>query len=149
MRVVEAGSSEAEAWAHLVIDAYGLPTAVLGWTRSLVGADGWHAWLALEGDEPAAAAAVWIGGDAAYFSFAATAAGASWEGRPERCLCRANRARAREGMRHARHRDGRVVGRSARPVLPQTSYGTGSSRTTSSPTGDGSERRARQLMSAM
>jgi GNAT superfamily N-acetyltransferase len=75
LRVIEAGSSEADAWARLVIDAFDLPDAALGWVRSVVGADGWHAWLALDGEVPAAAAAVWIGGDAAYFTFAATAAG--------------------------------------------------------------------------
>jgi GNAT superfamily N-acetyltransferase len=75
LRVVEAGSREAEAWARLVIDAFELPDTVLGWMRSIVGADGWHAWFALDGDERAAAAAVWIGGDAAYFTFAATAHG--------------------------------------------------------------------------
>jgi GNAT superfamily N-acetyltransferase len=74
LRVIEAGSNEGDAWSRLVIDAYGLPDAALDWTRSIVGADGWHAWLALDGDEPAAAAAVWIDGDAAYLSFAATAA---------------------------------------------------------------------------
>ena len=33
---------------------------------------GWTAFLAVDGDEPAAAAAIWIGGEAAYFGFAAT-----------------------------------------------------------------------------
>jgi GNAT superfamily N-acetyltransferase len=74
LRVIEAGASEVDAWSRLVIDAYGLPDTALDWTRSIVGAEGWQAWLALDGDEPAAAAGVWIGGDAAYFSFAATAA---------------------------------------------------------------------------
>lgn len=75
LRVIEAGPSEAPAWGRLVIDAFALPHAALDWMRSVVGADGWHAWLALAGDEPAAAAALWIGGDAAYFTFAGTAAG--------------------------------------------------------------------------
>jgi len=33
---------------------------------------GWTAFLARDGDEPAGAAAVWVGGDAAYFGLAAT-----------------------------------------------------------------------------
>ena len=75
LRVVEVGSSEAEAWARLVLGAFELPETALDWTRSVLAANGWHTWLALDGDEPVAAAAVWIGGDAAYFTFAATAAG--------------------------------------------------------------------------
>lgn len=73
LRVVEVGSSEAEAWARLVLGALELPETALPWMRSIVAANGWHASLALDGDEPVAAAAVWIGGDAAYFSFAGTA----------------------------------------------------------------------------
>lgn len=101
LRVIEAGPSEAPAWGRLVIDAFALPHAALDWMRSVVGADGWHAWLALAGDEPAAAAALWIGGDAAYFTFAGTAAGhrGNWA---ERAPGRADRACARPRVPDAR-----------------------------------------------
>lgn len=72
LRVVEVGDGERDAWANVVVAAYGLPDAVAPFTASVVDAPGWSCWLALDGDEPAAAAALWVEGDAAYFGFAGT-----------------------------------------------------------------------------
>jgi GNAT superfamily N-acetyltransferase len=55
-----------------VLEGYGLPDACAPVVERVPGLPGWHAFLALAGNEPAGAAAVWIDGEAAYFGFAAT-----------------------------------------------------------------------------
>jgi GNAT superfamily N-acetyltransferase len=72
LAVAEVDGRSAEDWARIVTAAYGLPDASRGVVARVASLPGWTALLALDGDEPAAAAAVWIGGDAAYFGFAAT-----------------------------------------------------------------------------
>jgi GNAT superfamily N-acetyltransferase len=70
--VVPVDAGRAEPWAAIVRTAYGLPEASLPVIATVHSLPGWSAFVALDGDEPAAAAAVWVGGDAAYFGFAAT-----------------------------------------------------------------------------
>lgn len=72
LRLVEVGAGERDAWARVVVTAYGLPDAVVPFTASVADAPGWTCWLALDGDEPAAAGALWVGGDTAYLGFAGT-----------------------------------------------------------------------------
>jgi GNAT superfamily N-acetyltransferase len=72
LRIVEVGDETADQWARIVTTAYGLPEAAVPWFSDVPAAAGWHAFLALDGDEPAAAAAVWIDPPAAYFGMAAT-----------------------------------------------------------------------------
>ncbi len=72
LQVVEATNAAAGSWAQIVATGYGLPDAALGRLESVPALPGWHAFLALEADEPVAAAAVWIDTPAAYFGFGAT-----------------------------------------------------------------------------
>jgi GNAT superfamily N-acetyltransferase len=72
LRVVEVDAGTADAWAAVVATAYGLPDDARPWFATIPEATGWHAFLARDGDAPAAAAAVWIDGDAAYFGMAGT-----------------------------------------------------------------------------
>jgi GNAT superfamily N-acetyltransferase len=72
LRVVEVDAGTADAWAGVVATAYGLPDDARPWFAAIPEATGWHAFLALDGDAPVAAAAVWIDGDAAYFGMAGT-----------------------------------------------------------------------------
>jgi GNAT superfamily N-acetyltransferase len=72
LQVVEVDSSNAEAWARVVIGAYGLPASLLPWLASVAGRPSWHAFLALDGDLPVSSGAVWIEGEGAYFSFGGT-----------------------------------------------------------------------------
>jgi hypothetical protein len=74
LRIVEVGPAEARAWAGVVLSAYGLPDAAAPTVAALHERPGWTCWLALHGDEPASAAALWVGGDAAYLGFAGTLA---------------------------------------------------------------------------
>jgi GNAT superfamily N-acetyltransferase len=73
LRIVEVDAGTQDAWSRVVATAYGLPDESLPWFRAIPEIPAWHAFLALDGDEPAAAAAVWIDGDAAYFGMAGTA----------------------------------------------------------------------------
>lgn len=72
LRIAEVtGAAAAEAWARVVTIAYGLPD-VLPALAAVPGREGWTAWLALDGDEPTAAAAMWVDGTRAYLGFAGT-----------------------------------------------------------------------------
>ena len=72
LRVVEVGAADAERWARVVVTAYGLPETVVPVTATAVERPGWTCWLALDGDEPAAAGALWAEGDVGYLGFAGT-----------------------------------------------------------------------------
>jgi GNAT superfamily N-acetyltransferase len=72
LRIVEVDQETLDAWARVVATAYGLPDDALPWFAAIPEATAWHAFLALDGHEPAAAAAVWIEGRAAYFGIAGT-----------------------------------------------------------------------------
>jgi GNAT superfamily N-acetyltransferase len=72
LEVVEVDAARPEAWAQIVANGYGLPEAYLPVITAVPSLPGWSSFLALDGDEPAAAAAVWTQAPAAYFGFAAT-----------------------------------------------------------------------------
>jgi GNAT superfamily N-acetyltransferase len=72
LRIVEVDAGARDTWAGVVATAYGLPDDALPWFAAIPELSAWHAFLALDGDEPAAAAAVWIEQDAAYFGMAGT-----------------------------------------------------------------------------
>jgi len=72
LRIVEVGADRAGNWARIVLAAYGLPAASLPWFAAIPALPRWHAFLALDADEPAAAGAVWIDPPAAYFGMAGT-----------------------------------------------------------------------------
>ena len=71
LRLVEVGPREADAFARVVATGYGLPDDTVPWIAETP-ERGWACWLALEGDEPAAAAAVYVSDGAGYLGFAAT-----------------------------------------------------------------------------
>lgn len=61
-----------EQWAAVVATAFGLPPGYRPVLERVPSTPGWSALLALDGEEPAAAAAVWRAPPAAYFGFAGT-----------------------------------------------------------------------------
>jgi len=71
LRLVRVGPAEAEAFGHIAATGYGLPEAAAAWAAGAYRA-GWDCWLALDGDEPAAAAGVFVSEGAGYLGFAAT-----------------------------------------------------------------------------
>lgn len=72
LRVTRVGRDRARDWACVVADGYGLPDGYRSELERVPSLTGWTAYLALAGDEPAAAAAVWTEAPAAYLGFAAT-----------------------------------------------------------------------------
>ena len=74
LTVVPVDGASAGAWARVVLEGYGLPPACEPLLERVPRLAGWHAYMALAGDEPVASAALWLDGEAAYLGFAATAA---------------------------------------------------------------------------
>jgi GNAT superfamily N-acetyltransferase len=68
------GPERGAEFAALLCTVYGLPEALAPITAALPGQSGWHCWLALAGDEPAGAAALYVDDGAAYLGLAGTAA---------------------------------------------------------------------------
>ncbi|MCY7301878.1 MAG: GNAT family N-acetyltransferase [Thermoleophilia bacterium] len=71
LTLARVGPAEAEAFGRIVAAGYGLPDAAAPWAA---GAHelGWDCWLALDGDEPAAAAGLYASEAVGYLGFAAT-----------------------------------------------------------------------------
>ena len=94
LALAEVTNDDADEWAAVVTAGYGLPDESATRLATVPGSGGWTAFLARDGDEPAAAAAVWVDPPAAYFGFAATlpehrgkgAQGALFAARIERAL---------------------------------------------------------------
>lgn len=72
LAVREIGSDHAAEFADIQRVAYGLPDAVDEVLRGLVSTPGWTCWIGFDGDVPAAAGALFVDGDAAYFGLGAT-----------------------------------------------------------------------------
>lgn len=72
LELVEVDEGLAAAWADVVVTAYGLPPELAPLTAATASRPGWTCWLALDGGTPAAAAALWVDGEHAYFGFAGT-----------------------------------------------------------------------------
>jgi GNAT superfamily N-acetyltransferase len=64
-------ADEAPAFGRIVASGYALPDAVAPWAANAHEA-GWDCWLALDGDQPAAAVGVFIAEGVGYLGFAAT-----------------------------------------------------------------------------
>jgi GNAT superfamily N-acetyltransferase len=71
LELVRVGSAEAQDFGRIVATGYGLPDAVVPWTAQAPSL-GWECWLAVDGDEPAAAAGLFISEGVGYIGFAAT-----------------------------------------------------------------------------
>jgi len=71
LRLVRVGTAEADAFGRVVATGYGLPEAAAPWAAGAHDV-GWDCWLALDGDEPAAAAGLFAAEGVGYLGFAAT-----------------------------------------------------------------------------
>lgn len=72
LELVEVGPERAEDFGRIVAAGYGLPEATVPHVAAVAALREWTCWLALDGDEPAAAAGLWAHGRAAYLGLAAT-----------------------------------------------------------------------------
>jgi GNAT superfamily N-acetyltransferase len=71
LELLEVDATSAAAFARVVRRAYELPAEVERFLARIVDTP-WQAWLALAGDEPAAAGALFVGDEGAYLGFAGT-----------------------------------------------------------------------------
>jgi GNAT superfamily N-acetyltransferase len=71
LQLVRVGRQEATDFGRIVAAGYGLPEAVVPWAAHAP-ARGWECWLALDRDEPAAAAGLYVEDGVGYLGFAAT-----------------------------------------------------------------------------
>jgi hypothetical protein len=60
LRIEEVGRDRAADFAGVFTRAYGTPAFFEPWIEALPGRDGWHCFVAYEGDEPAATGAVYV-----------------------------------------------------------------------------------------
>ncbi len=73
LSVVELPPQRSSAFGRIVRQAYGLPETMESIAAAAPERRGWHCWLALAGDEPAGAAALYVDRGAGYLGYAGTA----------------------------------------------------------------------------
>ncbi len=72
LRIERAGVKEAETLGRITRTAFGMPEEREGWLASLVGRPNWFHYLAWSGDEPVAAAALYVSGAVGWLGVAGT-----------------------------------------------------------------------------
>jgi GNAT superfamily N-acetyltransferase len=72
LRVERIGTERADDWASILVPAFAYPDGAADWLAATVGRPGWHHYLALDGDAPAATAALFVSGSLGSLNFAAT-----------------------------------------------------------------------------
>jgi hypothetical protein len=72
LRIEVIGPADAEAWAAVQRDAWGMPRAMTPWYTSTVGRAGWRHYLGFDGELPVSAAALFVSGDVGWLGFGAT-----------------------------------------------------------------------------
>jgi hypothetical protein len=72
LRVERVGASNTEAFAETFVRGYGTPAFFREWLARVPGRDGWHCFLASDGDVPAGAGALYVAGQVGWLGIAAT-----------------------------------------------------------------------------
>jgi len=72
LRVELIGPERAEAFGAIVAAAFPMPDGSAPWLAGIVGRPGWSCFLALDGDEPAGAGALYVDGDQGWVTLGAT-----------------------------------------------------------------------------
>ena len=117
LRLVRVGAAEAQDFGRIVATGYGLPDAVVPWAAQAPNL-GWECWLALDGDEPAAAAGAVHRRGRRVPRLRGHPARASGQGSPERACSRSgSTTRARRGVTSSSPRPA-----SAATACPSNSY---------------------------
>jgi GNAT superfamily N-acetyltransferase len=70
--IEEIGAGDSDAFASIICAGFGAPPAMAVWFKSLIGRTSWRFYLARDGQNPVAGAAMWSDGDAAWLGIAAT-----------------------------------------------------------------------------
>jgi hypothetical protein len=72
LRIEPAGADRAELFADLTTKGFAMPPQWRSWIAASVGLPGWHHYLAWSGEEPVAAAALFIRGDVGWLGMGST-----------------------------------------------------------------------------
>jgi GNAT superfamily N-acetyltransferase len=72
LRIERVGQGHALQFATIVARGFGMPDAVRPWLAATVGRAGWRHYLALDGEAPVAAAALYVKGETGWLGFTAT-----------------------------------------------------------------------------
>ncbi len=88
LRIEKAGPKDAVAVGRITRKAFALPETRESWIASLVGRPNWHHYLAVEGGEPLAAAALYVHGTVGWMGVAGTLEGARGRGAQSALLAR-------------------------------------------------------------
>jgi GNAT superfamily N-acetyltransferase len=70
--VAEVDGSRAADFSRAVVEGFGEPGRFAEWLAELPGLDGWHCFVAYDGEEPVAAGALYVHGDLAWLGIGAT-----------------------------------------------------------------------------
>jgi hypothetical protein len=95
--VEEIGEEDAGIFASVACAAFGMPSQLEPWIASIVGRPGWHHYLAFDGEEPVASAALFVRGEVGWLGIAGT-------------LPSARRRGAQGALMARRLNDGRALG---------------------------------------
>jgi len=101
LTVEEAGAGRAEAFGAVVAAAFDMPDDFASWMGALVGRPGWTTLLALDGDRPVGAAALFVRGDAGWLGMGATLPSARGRGAQGALFAERLRRVAALGLREA------------------------------------------------
>ena len=99
LQVQPIGVDHAKAWSAICADAFSFPSALLPWLAALVGREGWRHYLAWDGPDPVACAAMHHHDDVATLTFAATRPAARRRGAQSALIARRLRDAAAIGCR--------------------------------------------------
>ncbi len=72
LRIVEVGPDRGTDFGRAAVEGFGMPPAFADWLALLPGHGGWHCFVAYDGSEPAAGAAMHVFEDVAWFGIGAT-----------------------------------------------------------------------------
>jgi hypothetical protein len=95
LRLLEVGKDAADDFGRTACTAYGLPDFVVSWTAQLPGREGWHCFVAYDGDLPVATGALHVHEDLGWLGLAATLPSHRGRG-AQNAILAARIARARE-----------------------------------------------------
>jgi len=110
LRLVEAGPRSASAFGGIVATAFEMPPEFSAWLAALPGRPGWLCLLALAGEVPVGAAALFVEGDAGWFTHGATLPEHRGRGAQGALFAERTRRAAALGLRHLVTETGAPVG---------------------------------------
>jgi hypothetical protein len=100
LRIAQVGAEHATVFGTLVSRAFGWPAPVAAWVSLSVGRPRWRHYMAFDGDDAAATAAMFVAGDVAWLGFGATESTVRGRGAQSALLARRIADATALGCRH-------------------------------------------------